>query len=157
MSFVDILLEKTTEGYYDLQFDNGDLLSTQGFTSALLMSIFCERRATPSEVAQPEKRRGWWGNAFLGFTDFEIGSKIWLLSQARANQNTLNNWITYINNAIEWFIDDKYLDKINVTAEYDINNALISNIDLIIGNDIILNLGLRLWNNTIEELSTEFA
>lgn len=157
MSFVDILLEKTEAGFYDLAFDNGDLLATQGFTSALLMSILCERRATPSEVAQPEKRRGWWGNAFLGFTDFEIGSKLWLLSQARANQVTLNNSITYTNNALEWFAQDKYIDKANVTAEYNAQNVLLLYIQFIIGQDIVLNKGFRLWDNTIEELSEELS
>jgi phage gp46-like protein len=157
MSFVDILLRKNTEGYYDLDFDNGDLYSTDGFTSALLISIFCERRATPSEVAPPEKRRGWWGNAFLGFADFEMGSKLWLLSQARADQVTLNNSITFTNNAVEWFKEDKYIDKANVTANYDEQNALLIFIQFLIGQDIVLNKGLRLWNNTIEELSEELT
>ena len=157
MSFVDILLRKNTEGYYDLDFDNGDLYSTDGFTSALLMSIFCERRATPSEVAPPEKRRGWWGNAFLGFTDFEMGSKLWLLSQARADQNSLNNSITFTNNALEWLVDDKYIDKVNVSAEYDEQNKLLLAIQLLIGQDIVLNKGFKLWQNTIEELSEELA
>lgn len=155
MAFVDILLEKNTDGYYDIAFDNGDLKSTEGFTSALLMSIFCERRATPSEVATPEKRRGWWGNSFLGFTDFEIGSKLWLLSQARADQVSLNNSITYANNALDWLIEDKYIDKVNVSAEYDEQNRLLLAIQLLIGQDIVLNKGFRLWQNTIEELSTE--
>lgn len=152
MAFVDILMEKDN-GFYDLAFDNGDLKSTQGFTSALLMSIFCERRATPSEVATPEKRRGWWGNAFLGFTDFEIGSKLWLLSQARADQVTLNNSITFSTNALDWLIDDKYIDKANITAEYDEQNVLLLAIQLLIGQDIVLNKGFKLWQNTIEELS----
>jgi len=154
MAFVDILLEKDN-GFYDLAFDNGDLKSTQGFTSALLMSIFCERRATASEVADPSKRRGWWGNAFLGFTDFQIGSKLWLLSQARADQVTLNNSITFSSNAVEWFKEDKYIDKANVTADYDEQNALLIFIQFLIGQDIVLNKGFRLWDNTIEELSED--
>jgi len=157
MAFVDVLLQKTSAGYYDLGFDNGDLYSTDGFTSALLMSIFCERRAKPSEVAPPEKRRGWWGNAFLGFADFEMGSKLWLLSQARADQNSLNNSITYVNNALKWLIDDKYVDKVIVGAEYDSQNRLLLAIQLLIGQDIVLNKGFRLWQNTIEELSEELA
>lgn len=156
MAFVDILMEKDN-GFYDLAFDNGDLKSTQGFTSALLMSIFCERRATPSEVAPPEKRRGWWGNAFLGFTDFEIGSKLWLLSQARADQVTLNNSITFATNALDWLIDDKYIDKINITAEYNEQNILLLAIQLLIGQDIVLNIGFKLWQNTIEELSKDLS
>lgn len=156
MAFVDILMEKDN-GFYDLAFDNGDLKSTQGFTSALLMSIFCERRATPSEVAPPEKRRGWFGNAFLGFTDFEIGSKLWLLLQARADQVTLNNSITFSNNAVEWFKEDKYIDKAIVTAEYDVQNALLIFIQFLIGQDIVLNKGFRLWDNTMEELSEDLS
>lgn len=156
MAFVDILMEKDN-GFYDLAFDNGDLKSTQGFTSSLLMSIFCERRATPSEVAPPEKRRGWWGNAFLGFTDFEIGSKLWLLSQARADQVTLNNSITFSTNALDWLIDDKYIDKINITAEYNEQNILLLAIQLLIGQDIVLNIGFKLWQNTIEELSKDLS
>ena len=154
MAFVDIILKKNLTDFYDLSFVGGDLEKTEGFASAVNISIFCEKRASASEVAIPEKRRGWWGNAFLGYTDFEYGSKLWLLLQARASQKTLNNSITYSENALQWFIEDNYLDKVVVSSEYDDNMAMLLNVQLIRSQDIVFSNGYRLWENTITELTS---
>ena len=155
MAFVDIKMAKTSDGYYDLSFEDGDLVTTEGFDTAINMSIMCERRASVSEVPAPAKRRGWWGNAYLGFANFEIGSKLWLLLQARATENTLNNAVTFAKAALQWFVDDEYLDKVNATADYDTEGTLVLLIELIRAQDIVLSNGYRLWGNTIEELREE--
>ena len=67
MALVDILMTKNDDGYYDINFENGDLSKTDGFETALLMTFLCERRASDSEIPSPKRQRGWWGNAFLGF------------------------------------------------------------------------------------------
>lgn len=157
MSFVDITLKKTdTRTYYDLDIVSGDLQTTEGFESALNMSILCERRASASEVPSPVNRRGWLGNEALDVADFEIGSKLWLLSQARANNVTRGNAVTYTKDATQWFIDDNDLDKINVSAQFGetfgVNGVPLElGIDLIRSQDIVLSKNYKLWDNTIEE------
>jgi phage gp46-like protein len=152
MSFVDITLEQNERTYFDIDFENSDLKTTQGFATALKISLMAERRASVSEIPAPEKRRGWWGNEAAGFGEFEIGSKLWLLNQARTTQLTLNNAITFSNNGLQWFIDDNYLDKVQVRTAYDQTKALLLHVDLIRGQDIVFSIGFKLWQNTFEEL-----
>lgn len=147
---VDLKLTKGEDrDYYDISFDeNGDFDKVAGFDTAILMSFTCERRASESEVKEPHRRRGWWGNTINGFDNFEYGSKDWLLNQARANQLTLNNSITYGQQALQWFIDDNHVDTVIVDASYDSNTSLIRHIEFIRNNNRILTKSYNLWENT---------
>ena len=152
MAFVDLTMDKNGRSYHDLDIENGDLKTTDGFSSSLLMSILCERRATESEVASPKKRRGWWGNEAAGFDDFEIGSKYWLLSQARHTDNTLNNAINYGRQATEWYVTDGYIDKVEVTADYNSITNMDIDIKLFKSQDLVGQKGFKLWENTLSEI-----
>ena len=90
---------------------------------------------------------------FLAFDDFELGSKLWLLSQTRATNKTANNAVTFLENGFEWFTIDNYLDKVVITADYNADDALIISIQLIVSQNIVLSKGFKLWQNTIEELT----
>jgi phage gp46-like protein len=152
-NFVDLDLQKTSDGYYDLHFDSdGDFAKTKGFNTALKMSLLLDARAAASQVADPVKRRGFWGNFMLGFANYELGSLLWLLDQARATQVTLNNAITFTRNALNWLIEDGHLDKINVAADYSSNNTLAVRIDLIRSKNIVQSFGYQIWENTLLEL-----
>lgn len=146
-NYVDLDLNKDA-GYYDISFTNGDLAKVSGFDTALQMSFMCERRASESEIKEPRRRRGWWGNEANGFDNFEYGSKLWLLEQARATQETLNNSETYVYNALEWLIEDGHLDLIRVNAEYDSNLNLIINIEFVRRNNVVFSRSYNLWENT---------
>lgn len=150
MADIDIALERSEEGYYDFSFVNGDFKKTQGFDTAIQITLMCERRADESEMPAPETQRGWWGNLILPYDNFEIGSKLWLLSQARANQETLNNSITFAETAFQWFIDDDYLDKVNITSEYqdEESTQLILKIDLIRSQNVVDSRYYSIWENT---------
>lgn len=152
MAFVDVTLKKENRTFYDLDFVDGDLAKTDGFGSALKMSILCERRAEASEVPSPSKRRGWWGNEALDIANFEIGSKLWLLNQARSTNVTLNRAVTYSQDATQWFVDDTYLDKVLVSSEYSDDTTMNISINLIRGQDKVLSMGFRIWENTLQEL-----
>lgn len=153
MADVDIALNKIDENYWDISFVNGDFKKTDGFETAINITLMCERRAAESEMPKPELRRGWWGNLLLPYDKFEIGSKLWLLSQARSTQDTLNNSITYMQTAFQWFIDDGYLEKIDIDAEYRgiDNTELIIRIDFIRSQNIVESKYYSVWNNTFIE------
>lgn len=151
MNFIDVDLQKTDDGYYDIAFgDDGDFVKTEGFDTAIKMSLMCERRADASEIPSAEYRRGWLGNVQLGFDNFQVGSKLWLLSQARADQDTLNNSVTYTQECLQWMIDTSLIDKIDVFAEYR-NDSLILKINFIRFQNIVLSKYYDVWNNTFIE------
>jgi len=151
MAFVDIKMTQNEEEFLDISFENGDLSTVDGFESALLMSILLEKRASSSEIEAPQFRRGWWGNEALGFDDYEIGSKLWLLSQSRIRQKSLNEAITFSRDSLQWFIDDDFLDKVEVTANFSFDDGQ-STLDLQIGlfrsQNSVLSKGFKIWQNT---------
>lgn len=116
------------KGYYDLVFDDeGNLVLEDSLDNAINMSLFCDRRADESEVQVPELRRGWWGNT-LNDNNHEIGSKLWLLEQRRASQNTLNDCGDYIRESLQWMLDDNVIKDLEVSTEYQNKNTIIANI-----------------------------
>jgi len=133
----------TTNGYYDISLDtDGDIATQDSFDTALLMSLFCERRALPSEVTTPNLRRGWIGN-----DGFEIGSKLWLYEQARINRDTMNGVNTSANNGFKWLVDDKLLASVSATSTVT-QSALSLTVELKRFNSTVEYRYYDLWSNT---------
>lgn len=96
-------------GRWDITIDStGDINTEDFFDTALLMSIFAERRASSSEVPDSRRRRGWIGNE-SNVDGFEIGSKVWLFEQARLNRDTLNGITTAAIDGLQWFLDRGFM------------------------------------------------
>lgn len=123
---IDIKLIDNGEGEYDIGFsDTGDFILDDSFETAILMSIFCEKRADKTEVPDVLFQRGWIGNLF--FPDgYEIGSKIWLYEQARLTNDTINGIKDELINATKWMIEDGYATDINVTMGFDRVKGIIN-------------------------------
>ena len=101
---------------FDLQIGaDGDIVTADFFDTSIFMSIFCERRASPSEVPESYRRRGWIGNEST--PGFEIGSKLWLYYQARASRSILAGVESVIRAGLQWMVDDKIAESIEVDAE----------------------------------------
>lgn len=100
---------------------SGDFQLEDGFDTNLIMSLFCERRAAPYEVSTPQYRRGWWGNTTSDVQGFEIGSKLWLLDQARLTTGTVRLSEQYAYEGLKWLVSDGYLAGLSVSATPTIN------------------------------------
>lgn len=108
---------------YDISIDaNGDIKTEDAFNTAILMSLFCERRASASEMPDALRRRGWIGNT----DDFEIGSKLWLYEQARKSTATDLNINAEVLNALSWFVEDNLLESINATTKDGVIEVTLS-------------------------------
>lgn len=135
-----------TNGIYDFQIDsNGDILTKDFFDTSLLMSLFCERRASASEMPNSELRRGWIGNEST--PDFEIGSKLWLYSQARVTRTTLNGIETTVKNGLQWQVEDNIAVSIDVTSSLG-NGSIAVTLDIKRVNSSVERRYFELWNNT---------
>ena len=72
----DVILN-ADKGYYDFEWtESGDISTDQTLDTYILMCLFEEQRATPAEVPESNRRRGWSGNEST--PGFEQGSKVWL-------------------------------------------------------------------------------
>ncbi len=121
---IDVVLTINPETQlYDITIDSdGDILTDDFFDTSMLYSLFGEKRADQSEVAEPQLRRGWIGNEG---TDFENGSKLWLFEQARLTRTNLNGIEDEASKSLQWLIDDGYLvsiDEVNTTVK----NGIVS-------------------------------
>lgn len=127
--------------------EDGDLLTVNSFDTALKMSLFCQRRATPAEEGVPELRRGWIGNEANDVEGFEMGSKLWLLMQSRLDQNVLNEAVDYTKQCLQWFVDDKLLKSLDVFGTRTIDKITLK-ITLFRFNGRTDTFFFNLWNNT---------
>lgn len=143
----DAVLTLNADGIYDISLtDEGDIETKAFFDTALLISIFAERRAEVSEVPESELRRGWIGNEST--PGFEIGSKIWLYEQARLNRDTLNGIKTEAFNALTWLTDNNYVVSHDTNTVLNENKDIELIIDLFRSNSEVENKVFTLWENS---------
>lgn len=143
----DILLEKQSDGTFDITFENGDFKSTDGLDTAIIMSLFVDKRATEDEMPDASLRRGWIGNELNSNIDYEIGSKLWLLDQSRVVQKTVNDSESYVADGVSHFIDDSIAKQIDVSSTSSGSNIEI-NIEFTRDDNQIENKQYLLWENT---------
>ena len=131
--------------FYDLNLDaNGDTETEDFFDTSLLYSLFGERRASADEMADPNRRRGWIGNT----EDFENGSKIWLLSQARLTRDNLNRLQDEVAKSLQWLVDDGYAVSIDQVIATVSNGKVLLDITIRRSRDKIDRKFFTLWDNT---------
>lgn len=127
---------------YDIHFDaRGDIETADQLNTALLMSLFCERRAAASEMPVPELRRGWIGN--VATPEFELGSKLWLYEQARMTRSTLNGITAEALAGLNWLVEDGI--ALSVKAEATINGLTVN---LERSNSEVSTQFYKLWEGT---------
>ena len=116
-NYIDVLLTQDENQIFDFEWDdNGDFLMTEGLETAIQMSVLCEKRADESEVTRPEFRRGDWSNELNLVVDYEVGSKLWLLDQARTIEEAINTGINAIEDGLQWMIDDLLIKDVEASG-----------------------------------------
>ena len=102
---------------FDVLLELGDLLSDEGYETAVNISLFTDARVLPEELPAGEsERRGWWGDEFNDIAGDQIGSKLWLLDRSKISEDTRNRAEEYAKDALQWFIDDGIAESVKVTA-----------------------------------------
>jgi len=113
----------------------------------LLMSLFCERRATASQVPEPARRRGWIGNAQGDIQDFEIGSLLWLYYQSRLSSAVANGVESAAVECLKWLLDDDLANRIESETDFrGVSVDLILTIHVV--NKPVEIRNFELWKNT---------
>ena len=105
---------------FELTVENGDFVNDSTFTTALIISLFTDRRAKAEDpLPDPENtdRRGWWADNLAEVQDDRIGSRLWLLSREKTIKDVLIRAKQYAEEALEWLIDDGVAAKVEVETE----------------------------------------
>lgn len=93
-----------------------DLARESGLASAVLISVFADRRAEPDPLQPLEAQdlRGWWGET----AGDPFGSRLWRLSRAPANRETLARAREAVTESLEWMKAEGIARQIDVEATY---------------------------------------
>lgn len=126
----DVLIRANSRGLYDVQIDDYDFASAQGFESAVPTSLFTDARASITQVQEALNRRGWTGNILYADEDRELGGLLWLLEQARITNDTLNFAKSYAEDSLQWMIDDGLARAIRVEVSRTSIRDIVISIDI---------------------------
>lgn len=144
---IDIALAKGDDGIYDEVIGaDGDFVSDESFNTAIILSLYPERRADEDTIPIAAKRRGWVGNETNEDNTYELGSLQWLNEQARTNSDTKNASVGYVKEALAWLVPN-YLNDIKVSG-FLRSEGVELEIVLVRKNKKIDKLYFKLWENT---------
>lgn len=104
----------------DLALDGPDLATDAGLETAVIISLFTDRRADSDDAlpAQDDSdRRGWWGDALPMIEGHRIGSRLWLLGREKVTTETLRRAEEYGAEALAWLLDAGIASRIETLAE----------------------------------------
>lgn len=115
------LIFDTNKMLGDLEIKYGDLATDEGLETAVFISLFTDRRARDDDKLLDDRnldKRGWWGDLLKPDNEGdEIGSRLWLLSREKTTEDVFKKLDTYINEALNWLVEDEVVSKIETLVE----------------------------------------
>lgn len=116
-------------GNADLSMIDMDLASDRGLETAVLLSLFIDRRAEDDDVppsGDPRDRRGWWADQFADVAGDLIGSRLWLLDRSKRTNETVLRAKQYVTEALAWMLEDEVVENIDITVNVTAAALLIA-------------------------------
>lgn len=117
----DIALQFSDLAGGDLVLAGLDLARDDGLETAVLVSLFTDRRADPEQIRAGEDAsdlRGWWGDYNPTVDGDQTGSHLWLLRREKQTAETLKRGRQYSERALAWMVEDRVAGRVQVTTEY---------------------------------------
>lgn len=147
----DFAVKPDDDGIYDLYFDDeGDLAMTDGYDSAVFISLFTARRARPDEVAAPLNRRGWIGDMYSEPTNDPIGSGMWLYEQSRLDSITRAGIRMEAVQSLDWMAQERAIQGVGAEVTTDpANRSLSVSVSLTWPNFSVSTFTFDAWNGTV--------
>jgi phage gp46-like protein len=132
MDIATVNLASAGDLHFDWQMNGPDLATDDGLRAAVLISLFTDRRAADDDALPDgtDDRRGWWadlppdGAPDRGRPDL-IGSRLWLLTRAKATDETAQLARRYILEALQWMIEDGVAQSIDATTKWGAVGTLL--------------------------------
>lgn len=113
----------------DLALAGADLATDDGLKTAIIVSLFTDRRAEPDDVLPTgTDRRGWWADAYVTRPDGQPeshGSRLWLLSREKTAAAALQKAQEYAEEALAWLVEDGVADQVQVITERQVDRLAI--------------------------------
>lgn len=105
--YIDLTYTQDDDGIYDIVIDAEavDFATTDGLESAILVSLFSDRRADESEVSDPMQRRGWIGDLVSDIPQDRYGSGLWLYEQRRLTDAISSGVRSEAVQSLDWMVE----------------------------------------------------
>lgn len=126
------LMWNPDRGEADLVLQGAVLVTNGGLHSAVLISLFTDRRAAVDDrlPAPSADRRGWWGDVASAKAGDQLGSKLWLLSREKELTSVLRSAEDAARAALAWLKDDGIAGEIVAVATNPLRGVLALNITI---------------------------
>ena len=123
----------------DLVLDDVDLQTDEGLQTAIVLSLFTDRRAEDDDELPDGStdRRGWWGDMLAEDDDDKIGSRLWLLSREKEMAEVVARAEEYGQEAVEWLVTDSIVKAVLVTASVPKHGHLLLTVKVTRFNDVM--------------------
>lgn len=128
----DIALIQTRAGEFDITLQGADLLSDEGLSTAVLLSLNLNARAN--------NQNGWWADVATPEAK-PVGSKLWTLGRAKLTQQTKLDAQAFAQEALAWLITEGIAKQVKVTPNTQ-HSTLALHIQIIRANGSLYSL---LW------------
>lgn len=103
----------------DIAIDGADLQSDDGLDTAVILSLFLDRRAAPDDILPPgTDPRGWWADTFADVQGDLIGSRLWLLGREKQLASVAQRAQEYAEEALAWLVQDGVSSSVAVVATW---------------------------------------
>ena len=104
----------------DLALENLALVRDDGLQTAVVLSLFIDRRAEDDDELPDNTgdRRGWWADAYPAIAEDRIGSRLWLLSREKQLPSVLARAREYAEEALAWMVEDGVAEAVEVEASW---------------------------------------
>lgn len=103
----------------DIAVDGTDLLADDGLDTAVMLSLFLDRRATDDDnLPDDMDPRGWWGDSFAEVQGDAVGSRLWLLGREKQLPSVANRVQEYAAEALQWLVDDGVASTVETQATW---------------------------------------
>lgn len=144
MSKQDFAFEQDNLGFFDLIIDPAtkDFKAVEGMETAIDIQLFTNQRVSKQERALPLDRQGWSGDMESRSLGYQMGSLLFLQSQARDTPLDNNETASYAKNALDYLVV--------IGASKDVTSRVIGkNIEgTIINEDNSVSRYNKLWRDT---------
>lgn len=122
-----------TEFGGDLVLFGFDLERDDGLETAVIISLFTDRRASSEQIPpeyEQDDLRGYWGDIANASATDQTGSLLWLLSREKQLPQTLSRAEQYCRDALAWMIEDVLATKIEVAASFQSRGVMLLETDI---------------------------
>lgn len=117
----------------DLVLFGYDLAPDDGLETAVIISLFTDRRASAEQIPAELPRddlRGYWGDITITEAASPTGSLLWLLAREKQTPQVLDRAEQYCREALQWMLDDLVATRVVATAEYVLRGVMLIVIDI---------------------------